>query len=483
MVMSHGPVARNFEWFLRELDARGHTVHVALEPVGKSGSGATGALERISRDCSRLTFGSLPELDRLGIAGAGFGFRLMLDFLRYLEPGYAGADKARARAGRETPAVLRRLARRPRARAVLRTALSLADEGARPTAAMRRFVRDFRPDALVVSPLVDRGSPQTDYLRCARELGVPSLLAVHSWDNLTMKGGIHEMPDHVAVWNEIQRDEAVRLQGVPPDRVSVTGAAAFDHWADWQPSATRGEFCGALGFDPDQPYLLYLGSSPFIAPAEGEFLAEWSAAIRSASSTLAEAQILARPHPLNPFGVGPAGVTISDLGPDDLSDDAGRAAFFDAIHHSAAVVGILTSAMVEAAIIGRPVHTVLVERYAATQRTLPHMRYLLPENGGILIVAEDFPTHARLLEEALAGPVTAPSADFVESFVGRSSSGTTASSRLVEAVERLPGAAVTDRRPVSRRVSAAIASRIGWAVLRVSGRLGTHASRLSATAL
>jgi hypothetical protein len=265
--------------------------------------------------------------------------------------------------------------------------------------------------------------------------------------------------------------------------VSITGAAAFDHWAGWQPATTRDEFCGALGLDPDKPYLLYLGSSPFIAPAEGEFLAEWSEAIRRASGRLAEAQILARPHPLNPFDAPPSGVTISNPGPNDLSDDAARAAFFDAIHHSAAVVGILTSAMAEAAIIGRPVHTVLVERYAATQRTLLHMRYLLPENGGILTVAEDLSTHARLVEDALARPATAPSADFVESFVGRSPSGATASSRLADAVEQLPGTAVPDRRSASRRVLAAIASRIGWAVLRVSGRLATHASRLSAEAL
>jgi hypothetical protein len=478
--MSQGLVARNFESFLCELDARGHTVHVALEQGGTTGAvRATSTLERISRDRPRLTFGPLPTRDLLGLTGAGFGFRLMLDFIRYLEPGYAGADKARARAGRETPAVLRRLARRPRARAALRDALSLADEGARPTAAMRQFVRDFRPDALVVSPLVDRGSPQTDYVRCARELGVPSLLGVHSWDNLTMKGGIHEMPDRVAVWNEFQRDEAVRLQGVPPERVSITGSTAFEHWATWEPSTTRKEFCGALGLAPEDPYLLYLGSSPFIAPAEGEFLAEWSAAIRT-SGNLADAQILARPHPLNPFEAQPPGVTIASPEPDDPSGEAARAAFFDAIHHSAAVVGILTSAMVEAAIIGRSVHTVLIKRYAATQRTLAHMRYLLPENGGMLVVAEDLPTHVRLLEDALAGRGAVASEEFAASFMGRSTSGASAAARLADEVETLSGAAVPDERSPARRAVAAIAAGVGWAVLRVSGRLGTHASRLSA---
>ena len=56
------------------------------------------------------------------------------------------------------------------------------------------------------------------------------MLGVGSWDHLTTKGLIHEVPDRVLVWNEAQKQEAIALHGVPAERVLVTGAQAYDHW-------------------------------------------------------------------------------------------------------------------------------------------------------------------------------------------------------------------------------------------------------------
>ena len=48
----------------------------------------------------------------------------------------------------------------------------------------------------------------------------PSLMLVWSWDNLSSKAVLHEHPDHLLVWNELQVDEAERLQGFPRERVA-----------------------------------------------------------------------------------------------------------------------------------------------------------------------------------------------------------------------------------------------------------------------
>jgi hypothetical protein len=53
------------------------------------------------------------------------------------------------------------------------------------------------------------GSRQVDYVRAAKARGIRSVLAVGSWDHLTTKGLIHELPDRIIVWNELQRTEAV----------------------------------------------------------------------------------------------------------------------------------------------------------------------------------------------------------------------------------------------------------------------------------
>src|SRR5205823_14365290 len=81
--------------------------------------------------------------------------------------------------------------------------------------------------------------------------------------------------------------------------------------------------------------------------------------------------------------------------------DEARTEFFDSLAHSAAVVGINTTAMIEAAVLGKSVLTVLNPEFA--QEATLHFHYLLEENGGFLHVASSLEQHAeqlgRVLEE------------------------------------------------------------------------------------
>src|SRR4030095_1862378 len=144
------------------------------------------------------------------------------------------------------------------------------------------LVEHERPDVLLVTPLVDIGSDQVDYVKAARRLGIRCALPVLSWDNLTNKGLIRVQPDKVYVWNDAQKAEAVRMHGARPDDVVVTGAMVYDQRFARRPSSTRDGFCARVGLDPGRPILLYLCSSPFIAPDEVVFIEQWIAASTSA---------------------------------------------------------------------------------------------------------------------------------------------------------------------------------------------------------
>ena len=89
---------------------------------------------------------------------------------------------------------------------------------------------------MLVSPLVGLGFVESDYVRAAAELGVPTVLVVASWDNLTNKGLIRDVPTLTIVWNEMQVEEAVRLHKIPEERVIPVGAHSFDHWFSWEPA-------------------------------------------------------------------------------------------------------------------------------------------------------------------------------------------------------------------------------------------------------
>jgi hypothetical protein len=349
--------------------------------------------------------------------------RLCLDYWRYLEPHYDNAHALRARASRQVPAFSLRLA--PFA-PVLRPLARMLERAVPPGPQTFRIFDEHMPDLLMVTPLLYFGSQQVDYVRAARQRGLPTVLCVGSWDHLTTKGLIHEIPDGVIVWNEAQKREAAELHGVPPSRVAVTGAQAYDHWFRATPTLSREEFCARVGLPSNQPYLLYLCSSPFIAPREVAFVRSWMAALRaSGDPALAAVGVLIRPHPQNAqqwdgvdVGGGGDAVVFPRAGANPVDLHA-RADYFHSMYHSAAVVGINTSALIESGIVGRPVFSVRTSEFAGTQEGTLHFQHLKTVNGGLLRTADTLEEHVDHLKELLAAPALFQDRGrgFIEAFI------------------------------------------------------------------
>jgi hypothetical protein len=315
-------------------------------------------------------------------------------------------------------------------------------------AEVRELLERQSPDVLMVTPLLYFGSRQVEHIRAAQALGIPTLLGVGSWDHLTTKGLIHEIPDHVAVWNELQKSEAIELHGVPADRLIVTGAQAYDHWFDRRPSTTREEFCARVGLPADRPYLLYLCSSPFITPHEVPFVLRWIEAIRaSPAPELRRVGILIRPHPQNAEQwtnvdlSSSRDVAIWPRAGANPIDAAAKADYFDSMFHSHAVVGVNTSALIESGIVGRRVYSILVDEFSTTQEGTLHFQHLKNVEGGLLRLASTLDEHTAQLVATLQ-TATDPGDDrkvrgFVQAFVRPHGLDIAATPRIVEAVERI----------------------------------------------
>src|SRR5688572_24603963 len=231
--------------------------------------------------------------------------------------------------------------------AVLRRLFRAAERVLRTRDELAQVFRRVKPDVLMLTPLLYCRSHQVDPVRCARQLGIKTVLGVGSWDHLTTKGLIHEVPDRVLVWNEAQKQEAIDLHAVPADRVLVTGAQAYDHWFAATPSLDRDVFCRQVGLDTGPPILLYLCSSPFIAPYEVGFVRTWIGAIRnSGDPRLRTAGLLVRPHPQNArqwegVSLGEEFANVAfwpKTGVNPIGGTA-RADYFDSMYHAEAVVG------------------------------------------------------------------------------------------------------------------------------------------------
>jgi hypothetical protein len=108
---------------------------------------------------------------------------------------------------------------------------------------------------------------------------------------------------------------------------------------------------------------------------------------------------------------------------------------YDTLFHSAAVVGLNTSAEIEAAIVGRPVFTVLDAGAEGQQGTL-HFRYLLKESGGHVETAETREQHLSQLSNAVAGRTDRAAIDrFLRQFVRPHGVGAPVSPILADAIE------------------------------------------------
>lgn len=459
--MRHPGYLRIYESALVEMTARGHEVIVdfgqkrkrniasSLDRIGEENPGL------ILREDGMLSRGKDPWLP---VADA---LRLAIDVSRYADPRYEDANLLRERMAAKIDALPL-----PAGDRVSRRLLSMSDDHRR-TKFQRRMMRfdealplsermigaleRYNPDAVIVTPVLDAGSRQMDIVRHSQALGYPVGVAVASWDNLTNKGLLRCKPDRVFVWNEAQRTEAVEMHDVAPETVAVTGAQLFDHWFTWKPVRTREEFAERTGLDPSKPFLTWLASSPFIGgDREVQYVTRWIDRLRARSGPLADYGVLIRPHPqstavwANVDTGSMTNVTIFPRHGANPVDVDSRQDFFESIYFSEAVIGVNSSAMIESAIVGRPVFTVLAEEFAAVQGGTIHFEHLesmLLNRAATDDELFDMLDHARDNSEALTARNTA----FLKSFIRPRGLDVPATAILVDEFEAL--AAIGRRSP------------------------------------
>lgn len=444
-VARHFTYFRNFDSVIAALAERGHTVHLAADR--EEALGGRELVDRLAARHPRVTVGFTPIRDFGRYTRLSRALRLGLDYLRYSDPRYDTMPKLRARAYARTPAFVLALSRLPFRRAIVRL-LEQLEEAVPNHRGVEEFIQAERPDLMLVTPLIELGSPQLDYLRVARRLGVRTVLCVWSWDHLSSKALIRVWPDCLIVWNETQRDEAQRFHGIPAERVHVTGAQCFDRWFDRRPSRDRASFCRRAGLRDAGPYILYVCSALFRgSPSEAAFVREWVRAIRASSDpALAGMNILVRPHPQRLDEWPDRQIEGAVLWGSNPIDEDSRADYFGSLYHSAAVVGLNTSALVEAAIVDRPVYTILLPEFRDNQEGTFHFHYLLTVGNGFLNAAHTLEEHVEQLTALARGNRPRPNAPFVERFIRPRGLTVPATPVFVETVERVAAAPAAARR-------------------------------------
>jgi hypothetical protein len=456
---------RHFDRAVRLLADRGHDVCLASQDDDVELRGVVAGQPRIT---ARVA----PRNRTDDWVSAATAVRRARDYVRYLHPRYASAHLLRERAFEKLAGSVSDhaenldatwstlLLRMPKPEQKRIDALLTKIETAIPTdPGIDAFLAGERPDAVILSPMVGIGFTQADFVKSARARGVPTAMLVFSWDNLSNKGLIHEIPDRILVWNATQRAEAIKLHRCPADRVVITGAPRFDPFFEMKPATSRDEFCSLVGLDPERPIITYLCSSKFVAPEEHAFVERWISEIRrSPDPAVAGAGLIVRPHPAGMKGWHAAAptdfrwpgaraekATVSKPFADQqtvvMNSPMQNAdlVLYDTVFHSAASVGLNTSAEIEAAIVGRPVHTI-VEPSARGQKGTLHFHYLLKAQGGHVELAESFDEHRAQLSRSVAGDYDRAAIDlFLKSFVRPAGLPVPVAPTVADAIEELAG--------------------------------------------
>jgi len=288
-----------------------------------------------------------------------------------------------------------------------RAALRAFERMTPPYPKITRWLEETKPDVLVASPTNMRFSGEVDYIKAAKVLGIPTVVIVLSWDNLTTKGLIHVEPDVLLAWNQTHFNEAVSIHGIDPQRIVITGAPFFDKWLDaGRLTMTREEFCQRVGLNRETPFALYMGSSQNISQDETWLIQQLAHSLhRHQNPAVRDIHLVVRAHPANAHHMAKLddldGVTVWPKAGSRPGSEAFEKDFYNSLLHCVATVGVNTTGMIDAVINDKACITIVTEEYRATQSNTVHFNHLV--NASVLDVTAGPEECADALERIWKG--------------------------------------------------------------------------------
>ena len=379
-----------FESLIRALLGRGYHLRLLFDKKWSKGRSIENALSPFQE------YGTLIEggwaYTRSGfLRNILFYTREILNYRRYLIWNKIGESPYYDRWEKYLPATLQRLLKWRLAQGCIKqkwleSLLRFFEYVIPPGRVIQDDIKKFAPSLILASPINLRfSSADLEYLKAALWLGIPSVVPVISWDNLTTKGIFHVVPDRVFAWNKTQHDDIVRYHAVPSNRIYITGALFFDGWfIKMKVVCDRETFCVRYGLDNKNPIVLYLGSSITATAGHSEvwlFKKLRQTLDQSSNSAIQHIQIVVRPHPANFEDYhkleGQRGIVVIPRSGDYPDIPGARQLFYDTLKHSVCAIGINTSGMIDAVLVQTPVVALMPDIYKNSQAIIEHFQYFL----------------------------------------------------------------------------------------------------------
>lgn len=130
--------------------------------------------------------------------------------------------------------------------------------------ARRAFFYDARYESLFGDGCIDLAvatrlfnTDEWQFLAAAQKKQIPTVAVISSWDNLYSYGYMPVKPDYVIVWNEIMKQEAIEKHAFSVDRVIVIGPPQFDLYFRLGELSPKTDYFARIGADPAKKLITF----------------------------------------------------------------------------------------------------------------------------------------------------------------------------------------------------------------------------------
>lgn len=128
----------------------------------------------------------------------------------------------------------------------------------------------------------------------ARDLGIKTVTAIFSWDNLP-KGRLTMRSDHYLVWSEYMKQELLEyFPEIQVEQIHILGTPQFDFYRNSDLIVERKDFALKWGLDPEKKWICFSGDDSLTSPYDPEYLRDIAEALQERE----DVQVLFRPVPV-----------------------------------------------------------------------------------------------------------------------------------------------------------------------------------------
>jgi hypothetical protein len=143
-------------------------------------------------------------------------------------------------------------------------------------------LEEHKPDLVFCT--TQRATQSISALLAAKDLGIPTVSFVYSWDNVPKAMQVVET-DYYFVWSDLMKEEVLRYYPFVQDsQVIVTGTPQFESHFDESLSQSREVFFAQYNLDSNKKYICYSGDDETTSPLDQFYLEDLSKAVRSLNS-------------------------------------------------------------------------------------------------------------------------------------------------------------------------------------------------------